>query len=79
MTTTLRLRVDVITDRAAARGDLTHHAIAMRTGLRQSTISRLVAGQTVPSLPTLAALAAAYDTTLDDLVDRGNVLAQAAA
>lgn len=68
MTTTLRFRVDVLTDRARALGDETHYAIAQRAGVRESTISRLVAGRTVPSLPTLAALAAAYGTSLDDLV-----------
>ncbi|MEU1815218.1 helix-turn-helix transcriptional regulator [Streptomyces roseifaciens] len=65
---TLRFRAEVLTRRAAAAGDHTNYAIAQRTGLRESTISRLIAGRTTPSLPTLGAIATAYGTTLDDLV-----------
>jgi transcriptional regulator with XRE-family HTH domain len=70
MITTLRFRPDVLLDKAKAAGDLTHYAIAQRIGVRESTISRLVAGHTTPNLPTLGAIASAYGTTLDDLVTR---------
>lgn len=69
--TTLRFRVDVLTKKAEAKGDHTHYAIAQRIGVRESTISRLMAGRTIPNLLTLAALAGAYGTSLDDLVERG--------
>ncbi|MCX4550532.1 MULTISPECIES: helix-turn-helix transcriptional regulator [unclassified Streptomyces] len=69
-TTAYRFRADVLAAKAAAASDMTHYAIARRTGVVESTISRLIAGRTMPSLPTLGAIAAAYGTTLDDLVDR---------
>ncbi|WP_019548515.1 helix-turn-helix domain-containing protein [Streptomyces sulphureus] len=65
---TARFRVDVLTKRASAAGDITLYAIALRTGLRESTISRLMSGRTVPSLTTLVAVADAYGCSLDDLV-----------
>lgn len=65
---TVRFRPDVLTARAEAMGDTTHYSIAVRTGVRESTISRLMAGRTTPTLPTLGAIASAYGTTLDDLV-----------
>lgn len=64
----LRLHAQYLSEKAEAAGDKTNIAIAVRTGVRESTISRLMTGRTTPSLATLAALAAAYDTTLDDLV-----------
>ncbi|MFF4900546.1 helix-turn-helix domain-containing protein [Streptomyces sp. NPDC001068] len=57
-----------VTTKAAQVGDRTHAAIARRLQLRQSTVSRLIAGITAPSLPTLLAMRAAYGISLDDLV-----------
>lgn len=71
MTTTLRFRADVLAQKAEAAGDRTHYAIAERTGVRESTISRIIAARTIPTLPTLVAMAIAYGTTLDDLVGYG--------
>ncbi|WP_433856747.1 helix-turn-helix domain-containing protein [Streptomyces kronopolitis] len=68
MATTLRFRADVLTTKAEAVGDTTHYAIAQRAGVRESTISRLVAGRTVPTVATLFAIADAYGIDLDDLV-----------
>lgn len=68
LTTPIRFRADVLTERAEAMGDSTLHLIATRTGLRESTISRLMTGRTTPTLLTLAAIASAYGTTLDALV-----------
>ncbi|WP_432001537.1 helix-turn-helix domain-containing protein [Streptomyces sioyaensis] len=64
----LRFHADVLTDKAGSMGDTTHLAIALRAGVRESTISRLLSGRTVPSLATLVALADAYNCSLDDLV-----------
>ncbi|MFE0766136.1 helix-turn-helix domain-containing protein [Streptomyces smyrnaeus] len=65
---TARFCADVLTKKATAVGDTTLYAIALRTGVRESTISRLVSGRTVPSLATLVAVADAYGCSLDDLV-----------
>lgn len=74
MEPTLRFRADVLTAKAEAVGDTTNRLVAQRTGVRESTISRLVNGQTVPTLLTLGAIASAYGTTLDDLVSAGPVI-----
>ncbi|MDH6189212.1 Helix-turn-helix protein [Streptomyces sp. ADI96-15] len=63
-----RFCADFLTKKATAAGDITLHAIALRTGVRESTISRLVSGRTAPSLATLVAVADAYGCSLDDLV-----------
>ncbi|QKW07015.1 helix-turn-helix transcriptional regulator [Streptomyces sp. NA04227] len=68
MATTLRFCADVLTKKAESVGDLTHHAIAQRAGVRESTISRLIAGRTVPTVATLFAVADAYGIDIDDLV-----------
>ncbi|MCX5326369.1 helix-turn-helix domain-containing protein [Streptomyces sp. NBC_00120] len=68
MATTLRFCADVLTKKAEAVGDTTHYAIAQRAGVRESTISRLVAGRTVPTVATLFALADAYGIDIDHLV-----------
>lgn len=60
----------VLRKKAEAAGDTTHYAIALRAGVRESTISRLLNGRTAPSLATLIAVADAYDMTLDELVGR---------
>ncbi|MGW5930562.1 helix-turn-helix domain-containing protein [Streptomyces anulatus] len=73
----LRFRADVLTQKAEAAGDVTMYDIAVRTGVRESTVSRTLSGRSIPSLSTLAAYAMAYGTTLDDLVD-GMVLPSAA-
>ena len=63
------VRTKALTSAAARAGDLTAYAMAHRIGVRQSTISRILAGRTVPSLPTIGALALAYGLKLDDLVE----------
>ncbi|WP_381792825.1 helix-turn-helix domain-containing protein [Streptomyces niveus] len=67
----IRLRADILLERADKAGDETAGAIARKTGVRQSTVSRLLAGSTTPSLPTLVALSTAYSISLDDLVHGG--------
>ncbi|MET8624581.1 helix-turn-helix transcriptional regulator [Kitasatospora sp. NPDC004669] len=53
---------------AIRHGDNDGAAISKRTGVSQSTVSRLLAGHTVPSLTTLVALRAAYRLSLDAMV-----------
>lgn len=62
------LSADVVRAAATQLGDRTDYAIARRLGLRQSTVSRLMAGRTVPTVTTLVAVRDAYGITLDDLV-----------
>ncbi|MDX2919697.1 helix-turn-helix transcriptional regulator [Streptomyces sp. NE06-03C] len=65
----LRFKADVLSEKATAAGDVTMYDIAVRTGVRESTISRILSGRSTPTLATLAAVAVAYGTTLDELVD----------
>ena len=64
----LRLRTDVLREKATEAGDATDEAIARRAGVQRTTITRLLAGENTPSLPTLVRLGAAYGIALDDLV-----------
>jgi transcriptional regulator with XRE-family HTH domain len=63
-----RLRDDRLTEVAAAKGDHSGYAIARRSGLAQSTVSRLRRGLARPATESLLALVRAYDTTIDELV-----------
>lgn len=74
MKAALGFRADVLARKAKDVGDTTHYAIALRTGVRESTISRLLSGQTVPTLSTLIAVADAYDMALDELVGRTRIV-----
>ncbi|MEV8546269.1 helix-turn-helix transcriptional regulator [Streptomyces sp. NPDC051572] len=65
-----RLRVERLRLAAAARGDLTSYAISKRTGVAQSTLSRLRRGIAKPAADTLLVLSSAYGVSVDDLIDR---------
>lgn len=65
-----RLRSERLHEAAAARGDHSNYAIAKRTGLNQTTLSRICRGVAKPAAQTLLALAAAYGLSIDELVDR---------
>lgn len=58
--------------RAAATdaGDLTGYAISRRTGLAESTISRLLRSTAQPGALSLMALCNAYGLTTDDLMTK---------
>lgn len=73
----IRLRADVLCKKADAAGDITTIAIARRAGVDASTVSRLIAGETTPTVATLLALGDAYQISLDDLVLRPSTEAQA--
>lgn len=53
---------------AATRGDRTRYAIAKRCGLAQSTVLRLFAGQSAPTMTTLNRIATTYDVSVTDLL-----------
>lgn len=65
-----RLRIARLQEVAAARGDHSNYAIAKRTGLNQTTLSRICRGIAEPATKTLLTLAAAYGLSLDELVER---------
>ncbi|MFJ1606936.1 helix-turn-helix domain-containing protein [Streptomyces sp. NPDC088253] len=60
---------DLLKTRAAAMGDVSHEEIAHRAGVNRSTVTRMFLG-TVPTVPNLAALAWAYEISLDELVPK---------
>lgn len=66
-----RLRVERLRSAAAARGDLTSYAISKRTGVAQSTLSRLRRGIAKPAADTLLVLSSAYGVSVDELIERG--------
>lgn len=67
-----RLHVERLRSAAAARGDHTSYAIFKRTGVAQSTLSRLRRGIARPAAETLLVLSAAYGLSVDELIERGN-------
>lgn len=69
MTVRVRLRADVLRHAALIAGDITYEAMARRTGVGKSTISRLIAGHTAPAAATLLSLCRAYDLTTGQLLD----------
>ncbi|MBW8701850.1 hypothetical protein MBT84_19780 [Streptomyces sp. MBT84] len=66
-----RLRSSRLQEAAAARGDHSNYAIAKRTGLNQTTLSRISRGVAKPATATLLVLSAAYGLSVDELIDRG--------
>lgn len=64
-----RLRVNKLRAVARTRGDRTGYAIAKRTGLHESTVSRLLRGQQQPGANTLLLLASVYSTDFEDLIE----------
>lgn len=65
-----RLRSAHLQEVAAARGDHSNYAIAKRTGLNQTTLSRISRGIAEPATKTLLTLAQAYDVSVDELIER---------
>lgn len=74
---TYRLCADRLREAAAAKGDASSYAIAKRTGLAESTLSRLNRGKSRPTTGSLLILAAAYDLTVDELVEHASAEASA--
>lgn len=66
---TYRFRRDRLAEAAQAKGDATRYAIAQRTGLDESTLSRWYAGKSTPSTASLLRLASTYELGVEDLVE----------
>ncbi|MDX2645083.1 helix-turn-helix transcriptional regulator [Streptomyces sp. PA03-1a] len=64
----LVLRTAFLREKAGEVGDNCDAHIAKRIGVRQSTVTRLLTGQTFPSVHTLWALGAAYEVPVSDLI-----------
>lgn len=64
-----RLRIQTLREAAAKRGDISGYAIAQRTGVPESSISRFLRGQSQPGAISLLRLCNAYEVTTDDLVE----------
>nr|WP_237497640.1 helix-turn-helix transcriptional regulator [Streptomyces sp. SID8377] len=62
------LRTSYLREKAGEAGDTTESKIAQRVGVRQTTIARLLAGETFPSVHTLFVLGAAYRLSMDELI-----------
>lgn len=67
-----RLRCDRLAEAAASKGDHTSYAIAKRTGLAESTLSRLRRGLAKPNTSSLLILAKTYDLTVDELLTQSS-------
>lgn len=67
---TYRFRADRLAEAARAAGDRSSYAIAKRTGLSQTAVQRIRKGTSEPTLASLIALAAPYQLTLDELIER---------
>lgn len=66
---TYRLCSDRLQEAAAAKGDFSGYAIAKRTGLAQSTISRLRQGLAKPTTGSLLILSTTYGLSVDELLE----------
>lgn len=69
MPPTPRLNTAALRAAADRAGDDNSTAISRRTGVCESSLSRLIRGQSTPALATLLRLRSAYKVTLDDLID----------
>lgn len=74
-----RLRAELLCSAAAAKGDHSSYAISKRTGVAQSTLSRLRRGIAKPAAGTLLALATTYGVSIDDLIERASTESEDAA
>ncbi|MFJ8163860.1 helix-turn-helix domain-containing protein [Streptomyces sp. NPDC096136] len=64
-----RLRIDRLRAAALAAGDQSNIAMARRTGISESALSRMLRGQARPRLETLLQIGQSYGLTQDDLVE----------
>ncbi|WP_306186919.1 helix-turn-helix domain-containing protein [Streptomyces sp. MK5] len=64
------LRSDLLLRVASVHGDRSCYAIAKRTGIAESTLSRLRRGVAKPAAGTLLTLATTYGLSVDELIDR---------
>lgn len=67
-----RLRSERLREAAAEKGDHSSYAVAKRTGLAESTLSRLHRGLAKPATGSLLILATTYGLSMEDLVEPGS-------
>jgi len=65
-----RLSVAKLREAAADHGDASPYAIARTTGIAESSIYRILNGEAQPGLITALRLAATYETSVEDLMER---------
>ncbi|MER8197037.1 helix-turn-helix transcriptional regulator [Streptomyces microflavus] len=76
---TYRLSGERLARAAAVKGDLSGYAIAKRTGLNQTTLSRLRRGMARPATKTLLTLSATYGISVDELIEHHPETSEGAA
>ena len=65
-----RLRIATLLEAAAGRGDKTGYAIARRTGIAESSVYRLLAGEAQPDLFSALRLGETYGVLVEELMQR---------
>lgn len=65
-----RLDIAKVLEVAESRGDKTRAAIWRRTGITESSVYRILNGETQPDLNSAMRLAEAYDIDLRDYIKR---------
>ncbi|KMS79062.1 hypothetical protein ACH49_13450 [Streptomyces leeuwenhoekii] len=74
-----RLNVPKLLEAARSRGDGSGYKIARRTGIAQSAVYRILAGDAQPDLNSAMRLAEAYDLDIRTVMERVHVETGAAA
>jgi DNA-binding phage protein len=72
-----RLNVAELLKRTATRGDTTGYKIHRRTGIAESSVYRILAGEAQPDLNSAMRLSEAYDLDIREVMER--VVVEAAA
>lgn len=65
-----RLDVSKLLEATKARGDTSNAAIYRRTGIAESSVSRILRGEAQPDLNSAMRLAEAYDVDLRTVIKR---------
>ncbi|MFW3473596.1 helix-turn-helix transcriptional regulator [Streptomyces microflavus] len=64
-----RLRIHRLREIAAQHGDISPAAIARTTGIAESSVYRILSGASQPDLISALRLAAAYEITVEELME----------
>lgn len=65
-----RLRIKTLLEIAAEHGDTNRAAIHRRTGIAESSVHRILSGQSQPDLNSALRIAEAYGVQVEDLMQR---------
>lgn len=74
-----RLNLSKLRKAARASGDKSGYAIQKRTGINQTSVYRILRGETQPDLITALRLSEVYDIDLRTIMDRVDTQAEATA